>query len=427
MQPSLVTQPVSSRKQVLLSIYAAAAAFLAYAAVYAYRKPFTVATFNGTKYYGISYQTLLIISQVIGYMLSKFAGIRFIAELKRFGRWKVIAILVGIAWLALLAFAFVPPPFGMIFLFINGFPLGFLWGIIFSYVEGRRATDFIGSVMAISFIFSGGITRSVAKWLMLQMGVSEQWMPFMTGLLFALPFAFFIYLLEHIPPPDETDIAERTERKPMTKEDRKNFLKLFGLGIVSVTFTYLFLSIMRDIRDNYMANIWNELGYGNDYGIFTKTETNTSILLLVIMSSLVLVRKNIKAFRLIHFVVLLGFIIAGISSWLFLTGKMPGGLWMQLVSVGLYLGYIPFNCIFFERLIAAFRVKGNVGFLIYVADAFGYLGSVIVMLSKELMNIHIQWSSFYADGVVIGSVAGIAGTLVSLLYFNKKFSLFQNK
>jgi MFS family permease len=427
MQPSLIARPVSSRKQVLVSIYAAAVAFLAYALVYAYRKPFTVANFNGIKYAGISYQTLLIISQVIGYMLSKFVGIRFIAELKRFGRWKVIAILVGIAWLALLAFAFVPPPFGMIFLFINGFPLGFLWGVMFSYVEGRRATDFIGSVMAISFIFSAGITRSVAKWLILQMGVSEQWMPFMTGLLFALPFAFFIFLLERIPPPDEADVAERTERKPMTKEDRKNFLKLFGLGIISVIFTYLFLSVMRDIRDNYMANIWSELGYGNDYGIFTKTETNTSILLLVIMSSLVLVRKNIKAFRIIHFLVLLGFIIAGISSWLFLTGKMPGRIWMQLVSVGLYMGYIPFNCIFFERLIAAFRVKGNVGFLIYVADAFGYLGSVTVMLSKELMNIHIQWSSFYADGVVIASVVGIAGTFVSLVYFNKKFSLLQNK
>jgi hypothetical protein len=89
----------------------------------------------------------------------------------------------------------------------------------------------------------------------------------------------------------------------------------------------------------------------------------------------------------------------------------------------LYLGYIPFNCIFFERLIAAFRINGNVGFLIYVADSFGYLGSVLVMLSKELFDVDLKWSVFYSNAVIIGSVAGIAGTVLSFLYFNKKFIL----
>ena len=183
-------------REALLPIYAALIAFLTYASVYAYRKPFTVATFDGIKFWNISYQTLLIISQVLGYMLSKFYGIKFIAELKRLGRWKTVLVLMGISWIALFFFALVPAPYGMIFLFINGFPLGFLWGIVFSYVEGRRATDFIGSVLAISFIFSGGFVRSVAKWLLIDWHVTEQWMPFMTGLIFALPLALFIYLLE---------------------------------------------------------------------------------------------------------------------------------------------------------------------------------------------------------------------------------------
>ncbi len=38
---------------------------------------------------------------------------------------------------------------------------------------------------------------------------------------------------------------------------------------------------------------------------------------------------------------------------------------MILVGLGLYTGYIPYNAIFFERLIAVFRMSGNVGFLIY--------------------------------------------------------------
>jgi len=117
MSTALSHQKTFSNRQVLASLYAAAVAFLTYASVYAYRKPFTVATFDDHKFWGISYQTLLIISQVVGYMLSKFYGIRFIAELKRLGRWKTILILMSIAWGALLFFALTPPPYGMIFFF----------------------------------------------------------------------------------------------------------------------------------------------------------------------------------------------------------------------------------------------------------------------------------------------------------------------
>ena len=340
----------AARRPVTVALYAAIVSFLTYASIYAYRKPFTVATFDGIAYWGVKYQELLIISQGLGYMLSKFYGIRFIAELKRFGRWKTSAFLVGAAWLSLLIFGFTPAPYGMLCLFVNGFMLGFMWGIVFSYVEGRRATDFIGAAMAVSFIFAGGFTRDVAIRLRDGWNVPEQWLGFATGLVFAVPLIIFLYLLEKIPAPDDADVKERTVRMPMQQEERKSFLKRFGAGVIAVTVTYLFLTIMCDIRDNFMANIWNELGYGSKPDIFTKTETITSLIVLVMMGLLVLVRKNIRAFRLIHFVVLAGFLLAGISSALFLTGQMSGVLWMQLVGLGLYMGYIPFNCIFFERV-----------------------------------------------------------------------------
>jgi MFS family permease len=411
----------TTNRRIIVAISAAMIAFLAYSSVYAYRKPFTIATFDGIKFWGISYQTLLIISQVIGYMLSKFYGIKFIAELKTLGRFKTSLVLTGTAWLTLLLFVWIPAPYGMFLFFINGFVLGFMWGIVFSYVEGRRSTDFVGAVMAVSFIFAGGFTRSVAKWLMVEWNVTETWMPFMTGLVFALPLLFFLWLLEKIPPPDEGDIKERTIRLPMNRESRRHFLKIFGLGIGIVTVTYVFLTIMRDVRDNYMANIWNELGYGNNYSIFTRTETYTSLIVLLIMCLLVLIRKNIRALSIVHFVICAGFLIAGFSSLLFINGQMSGALWMQLAGLGLYMGYIPFNCIFFERLIASFRIAGNVGFLIYFADAFGYLGSVIVMLIKEFMRLKLNWSQFYSHGVVIGSLLGLAGTIYSWFYFRKKY------
>jgi hypothetical protein len=104
---------------------------------------------------------------------------------------------------------------------------------------------------------------------------------------------------------------------------------------------------------------------------------------------------------------------------------MGGALWMQLVGLGLYMGYIPFNCIFFERLIAAFKIAGNVGFLIYLVDAYGYMGSMLVMLSKEIFQINLTWTQFYPAGVVIFSVIGSAGCIYSLLYFNRKYKLLK--
>ena len=412
-----------SRAQIRTALYAACVSFLAYASVYAYRKPFTIATFEGIAFWGISYQSLLIISQGLGYMMSKFYGIKFISELKEKGRWKSSLILIGSAWACLLLFAIVPPPYGMICMFINGFMLGFMWGIVFSYVEGRRATDFIGTVMAVSFIFAGGFTRSVGKWLMLEWNVSEAWMPFLTGLVFLIPLLIFLFLLERMPKPDKEDVEERTKREAMTPADRKKFLRLFGGGILAVTITYLFLTIMRDVRDNFMGNIWNELGRGNESGIFAKTETITSLVILLMVSMMVLIRRNITAFRIVHIGIFFGFFLSGLSSLLFVTGNMDGALWMQLVGLGLYMAYIPFNCIFFERMIAVFRLGGNVGFLIYIADAFGYLGSLSVMLSKELLDVKLNWSSFYSNAVILFSIIGCVGTVISLIYFNRKYKL----
>ncbi|RZL05763.1 MAG: hypothetical protein EOO89_25660, partial [Pedobacter sp.] len=154
--------------QFQISLYAAIVVFLAYTMIFGFRKSFTVATFDGILVGGYSYKTLLVIAQVLGYMFAKFYGIKYISELKRTGRGTIILTLAGIAWLSWLGFAFVPVPYNIVFLFINGFPLGMLWGVVFSYVEGRRGTDFIGAALAVSFIFASGFVRSAGGWLMLE-------------------------------------------------------------------------------------------------------------------------------------------------------------------------------------------------------------------------------------------------------------------
>ena len=103
---------------------------------------------------------------------------------------------------------------------------------------------------------------------------------------------------------------------------------------------------------------------------------------------------------------------------------------MTLVGLGLYMGYIPFNCILFERLIATFRKAGNVGFLIYIADSFGYLGSVCVIVSKSVYSNKLPWATVYSNGVMYLSIIGVAGTLMAFVILTeniKRVMLFQLK
>jgi MFS family permease len=408
-------------KSTRVAIYAALITFLTYATVYGFRKGFTVCTFDGMSFAGIDYKIWLVISQVLGYTLSKFYGIRFIAELKRSGRGRSILLLTAISWIALLLFAIVPAPWNIIFLFINGFPLGMIWGIVFSFVEGRKATDFIGAALSVSFIFSSGFVKTVAEWLKISFHLSEFWVPFVTGFVFGIPLVLFVFLLEKIPPPSEEDIQLRTTRLPMTKEKRREFVHMFLPGLVTAVTIYVFSTIFRDIRDNFIADMWKEMGYVNQPALFTETEMPTTIIVLVLISSMILIKNNFKALITSHIIIAIGFTIAGISTFEFMQQGISPTAWMTLVGLGLYMTYIPFNCVFFERMIATFKIAGNVGFLIYIADSFGYLGSVSVLLGKELFHIRLLWVPFYTQGVIILSLLGVAGTFASMIYFSSRY------
>lgn len=408
----------------LLPLYAALAAFGVYSCMYAFRKPYTAATFGAWEYAGISYKVWLVIAQTLGYALSKFIGIKFIAELRHVGRMRIIFGLIGTAWAALLGFALVPAPYNIVFLFINGIPLGMVFGVVFSYLEGRRSTEFLGAVLATSFIFSSGFVKSAGKWLMNEWQVEEFWMPFATGGLFAVPTLLLVWLLDRTPPPDEADIALRSVRRPMPAEARRDFLRNFRTGIVLMTLTYIILTLLRDVRDNFAAEVWKELGYAQSASIFTSTEIPVTLAILGLMSLLVLVKDNFRALALNHWFILSGFLVAIISTLLFHQGLLSAPWWFTGAGLGLYLGYVPFNCLLFDRLLAGFRYPGNVGFLMYIIDAFGYLGSVSILLIKEVGKADVSWSIFLVNMLLYLSLAGMALTFLSLQYFKKKHRIF---
>jgi MFS family permease len=359
----------------------------------------------------------MVFSQMIGYGVAKFAGIKLISELKSTFRVKGILIMIALAGLSWLFFAITPPPYNLIFLFTNGLPLGMGWGLVFSYLEGRRFTEVLGAGVSVSFIFSSGFAKSVGGFVMKFWGVSEYWMPFVSACIFLLPLLFFLWMLNQVPPPDALDEELRTKRQPMNREERRKFLLMFAPGLILLTLTYTLLTAFRDFRDNFSADVWKTLGYGNSPEIFTKTETPVTIAILIIMGSLMFIRSNRNAFMINQVIILCGMVLVGVATFLFDQGLIEATPWMIMLGMGLYLGYVPFNSILFDRMIATFKYVSTVGFLIYLADAFGYLGSIGVLSYKEFGQPNLSWLEFFIHAGYILSVTGSLLILGSIGYF----------
>ena len=408
---------VIKRPGFVFLLHASLAAFGTYFCMYAFRKPFSVATFEGLSFIGVDYKILLVIAQVLGYALSKFVGIKVISELKPNKRLLYLISLIVLAEISLLLFAWVPAPYNIPFMFLNGFPLGMIWGIVFSYIEGRRFTDILGVVLSASFIVSSGVVKSVGLFVMNSWGVSEFWMPSVTGALFFVPLLICSYLLQRVPPPTPEDIANRTERIPMTAADRRNLVKKFMFPLLIIVLFYTFLTAFRDFRDNFARELWDSIGYEGDASVFSTSEIIIAVVVLLIIGAIFYVKDNFKALLTYHILLILGTLVLVISTIMFQAGVLDPFVWMVCTGFGLYICYVPFNCLFFDRFIATFKVKGNSGFLIYIADAFGYLGSILVLLYKNFGQAHVSWLNFFVYGTYAVAVIGIVSTLILYAHF----------
>lgn len=397
------------------------AAFSAYFAMYAFRKPITVATFNGVGLHplGLDYKSALVIMQVLGYALSKLIGIRVIAGFGRIGRARAIAALIGVSWLALVGFAVLPRWLGLLCVFCNGLPLGMIWGFVFSYVEGRRVSELLGSMLCASFILSSGLVKSAGA-LLLQAGISESWMPAITAVPFMPLLAVSLWLLERLPPPSARDEAERTKRAPMGPAERRLLLNEHGLPLLLLVVGYVALTAMRDFRDNFAPELWSALGMGGSASVFSQSETPVAIITLTGLAALMLVRDNLRALLAIHGMILLGGLMLGLGTLAFQAGWLAPMPWMVITGAGLYLAYTPFNAMLFDRMVAVMGKAGNAGFLIYIADASGYVGSVTLLVWRSLFAPGLNWLPVFVQCSYVASLLVVVFTVLSAVFFMRR-------
>jgi hypothetical protein len=362
------------------------AAFGAYFCTYAFRKPWTAGMFADSTVWGVAEKSVLVVAQVLGYMLAKFAGIRAIAEVSPRARPLGIVALLAAAEASLVLFGVAPSPLHVAALFLNGLALGMVFGLILGFLEGRRQTEALTAGLCASFILADGTCKSVGAWLLAR-GLPERWMPAGAGLLFLGPALLFTWMLSRIPPPGPDDLEQRSERTPMGRADRAAMLRRHLAGIVAIVSAYLLVTIARGIRADFAPEIWKALGAPAAPATFSTSEALVAFGVLVANGLGVLIVDNRRAFF-----ASIGVGLAGCALFLVaLVGHRGGWIgpfpFMVMLGLGLYLPYVAIHTTMFERLIAMTRARGNLGFLMYVADAAGYLAYAALVLARGWLPV----------------------------------------
>jgi hypothetical protein len=399
-----------------LNLLASGLAFVTYFCMYAFRKPFAAASYNDAGFLGLDLKTAFVISQVVGYTVSKFLGIKWVSEVTRTGRLRLLLSLIAAAELALLGFALLPPRAKVLALFFNGLPLGMIWGLVVRYLEGRRASELLLAGLSCSFIVASGAVKDVARWLM-SAGVTEYWMPATTGLLFLPVMTIAAMLLDRVPEPNARDVAEREARPPMLAAERIVFARRFLPGLVLLVTVYFGLTALRDYRDNYGVELFEELGYAGQPALFSRTELPVAVLVLILLGSISGVRDRMRGMLTVFGVMTAGLASIGVATLALHAGYLSGQGWMICVGLGGYLAYVPFSSFLFDRIMAATRFAGTAVFAVNLADAVGYTGSVGMLLLKDLVARDASRLGFFTSASYVLSVGGCFGLALAGAYF----------
>ena len=394
--------------------WAGGGALIAYLLVYALRKAFTASTFDGLELFGIDYKVVISVSQIIGYLLSKFCGIKIVSELKRNQRLPAIIISVTGAELSLILFGLVPFPYNFVCLFFNGLSLGCMWGFLFSYLEGRKLTDILASFLGVSIVISSGAAKSFGLFV-LSFDISPFWMPAVIGGI-ALPLLIAVaYFLNKLPEPTAEDKAHRIEREPINRKQRWAIFKKYSILLIPLLTVNVLFTVLRDIKEDFLVDILEHTNLDLTPFLFVRIDAIVTFILLVILGSMILIKNHKNALITLKFLMIFGSLLVMFTSLFFDSIITNPIMWIFLQSMGIYTAYLAFQTVFFDRFIAHFRIIGNVGFFIYLADFLGYLFSCVFLLVKSFLKFHINWLEYYNSLSLIISL--ICLLLMGMAYF----------
>ena len=138
------------------------------------------------------------------------------------------------------------------------------------------------------------------------------------------------------------------------------------------------------------------------------------------MASMRWIRNHKLAFNVIQTLLLTGAIIIGGSTLLYQLGVLNPIVWLIGVGFGAYVAYSMCNSLYFERMLAAFKYAGTVGFMITLADYYAYFGSLLVLFYKNFFQHNTSNVTFFIFASYILAGTYFLMVLGSMFYFRKK-------
>lgn len=403
----------SGISNILFVFWAGGCVLTAYFLVYALRKAFTASTFDNLYLWGLDYKVVISICQILGYLLSKYFGIKIISELKRKHRFPSIVLSALCAELSLILFGWIPYPANFLCLFFNGLSLGCMWGFLFSYIEGRRLSDILAGFLGVSMVISSGAAKSFGLYV-LSLNVSPFWMPALIGGVALILLTGIAFVLDKLPEPTVEEKNEKSERVPLDKAQRKALFQKFAMLLLPLLSINVMYTLLRDIKEDFLVDILKHTSIKLSPFLFLQIDSIVTVLLLIILGMMIKVRDNQQSLTVLLMMMLIGSVAVFFSSMLFNRLSATPVLWLFLQSMGIYTAYLAFQTVFFDRFIACFKIAGNVGFFIYISDFSGYLVSCLFLLGKSLLKIRINWLEYYNILSII--VSAICILLVGIVF-----------
>jgi hypothetical protein len=233
-------------------------------------------------------------------------------------------------------------------------------------------------------------------------------------------FLVAVYALNQLPPPSADDEAARVKREPMYGKERWAFLCEFAPGLISLTALYFFLTAYRSFRDDFAVELWRELGWGDRPAILAWSELPIALGVMIALGALYLIKDNRKGLWFAHMMMMSGTLLVGVATVAFDFEIISGTMWMITVGLGLYLAYVPYGCVLFDRMIAALGVVATAVFMIYVTDAAGYVGSITVMLYRDFGAKEMEWLEFFRYFSYFTAAFCTVCFLFSARYFDRR-------
>ena len=304
-------------------------------------------------------------------------------------------------------------------MFLNGLSLGCMWGVIFSFIEGRRVTDILASLLGVSMVISSGTAKSVGLYVMNHLHVSEFWMPALIGAV-ALPLLLLLgWALNKLPEPNKEDIAMKSERETLNGKQRLELFKSYMPFLSMLFIANIAIVILRDIKEDFLVNIIDVSAYSP--WLFAQIDSVVTLIILGIFGLMVLVKDNLKALSFLFGLIIAGMIVMSVVSFGQQQLRLSPVIWLFIQSLCLYIAYLTFQTIFFDRFIACFRIRGNVGFFIVTTDFLGYTGTVLVLVLKEFCNPDIDWAVFYNQFAGYVGIFCCVTFVCSFVYLHQRF------